>query len=477
MGATSKQQSYTPPDAARQAARRALAWRREHGRGGTAIGVARARDLASGRNVSAETIARMRSFFARHGANRERHYPIREGGPTAWRIAWDLWGGDAARTWVQQLKYKAAPSFRVYKDASGSWRWVGVSSTAYRDRDGEIVSSEALRQAVALSDATGDRGPLRYWHVPGLDLGTCDFQAVAGPGDRWLIESGRIPDDRVARAVAKQASTQGMTIGFLHPEAEPDTDGVFHHIRIFERSFAPRERVSNYFTSFHVKEQAMLTKEKRAAARELLGDQLFDELLSGIETTDKAVQTAGVAFKDAAPVYEAADGTRGIIRDGQFVALKAVDAPVEAKAESDGGAAMVDESEAAEAEDTTLLDLSLEQAKALIREAVIEALSGAMGDMSAKMATFDEQMKAMGYERRKEADAAKGREEEIASIKAAMTGLETRLKELEGDVPAGVKSQAQRPTDREDNVIRVKDASANPFEAAAAWLWNNTPQA
>lgn len=96
-------ESYTPPQGVRDAAQRALDWRDEYGRGGTDVGVARARDLANGRNISADTIQRMVSFFARHGANRSEHYDLEDGEPTTWRIAWDLWGGDAGRRWSERI--------------------------------------------------------------------------------------------------------------------------------------------------------------------------------------------------------------------------------------------------------------------------------------------------------------------------------------------------------------------------------------
>jgi hypothetical protein len=96
-------ESYTPPQGVRDAAQRALDWRDEYGRGGTDVGIARARDLANGRNVSADTIQRMVSFFARHGVNRSEHYDLEDGEPTTWRIAWDLWGGDAGRRWSERI--------------------------------------------------------------------------------------------------------------------------------------------------------------------------------------------------------------------------------------------------------------------------------------------------------------------------------------------------------------------------------------
>jgi hypothetical protein len=96
-------ESYTPPQGVRDAAQRALDWRDEYGRGGTDVGIARARDLANGRNISADTIQRMVSFFARHGVNRSEHYALEDGEPTTWRIAWDLWGGDAGRRWSERI--------------------------------------------------------------------------------------------------------------------------------------------------------------------------------------------------------------------------------------------------------------------------------------------------------------------------------------------------------------------------------------
>ena len=86
----------------RAEARRGLQWRREHTRGGTAVGVARARDIANGKNLSDETIGRMASYFARHEIDKQGQgwSPGEPGYPSAGRIAWALWGGDPGRTWA-----------------------------------------------------------------------------------------------------------------------------------------------------------------------------------------------------------------------------------------------------------------------------------------------------------------------------------------------------------------------------------------
>lgn len=83
-------------------ASRGLEWRREYGRGGTEVGVARARDISNRANLSPETIGRMVSYFARHEVDKqaEGFSPGEDGYPSAGRIAWALWGGDAGQSWA-----------------------------------------------------------------------------------------------------------------------------------------------------------------------------------------------------------------------------------------------------------------------------------------------------------------------------------------------------------------------------------------
>lgn len=142
-------------------------------------------------------------------------------------------------------------AFTVYKTAKG-YRWLAISSTAYRDRDGEIVSTKALKQAVENTTRRGNFGPLRFWHEPGLDIGTTDYQAVSDDG-KYLVESGLL-DSRVAPNIVTATKSQDyqMSIGFNHAPTEPDKDGVFHRINIFERSIVPAGRAANAMTLFNI---------------------------------------------------------------------------------------------------------------------------------------------------------------------------------------------------------------------------------
>ena len=93
----------TPTETMAAEAQRGLEWRDKYNRGGTAVGVARARDIANRKNLSPETIGRMNSYFARHEVDKKGQgfSPDEQGFPSAGRIAWALWGGDAGAAWAR----------------------------------------------------------------------------------------------------------------------------------------------------------------------------------------------------------------------------------------------------------------------------------------------------------------------------------------------------------------------------------------
>ena len=102
-----KAETFTPPKAVRSAARRALDWIAEGKAGGgfTGVGRARANQLASGEAVSMATLKRMKSFFSRHEVDKNAvgFSQGEKGYPSAGRVAWDAWGGDAGFAWAESL--------------------------------------------------------------------------------------------------------------------------------------------------------------------------------------------------------------------------------------------------------------------------------------------------------------------------------------------------------------------------------------
>lgn len=92
-------ESYTDyPKAATENAKIAVRWAEENGWGscGTAVGKARANQLAKGEPVTEETIARM-AAFERHRQNSQR-----ELGDGCGRLMWLAWGGDEGIEWAQR---------------------------------------------------------------------------------------------------------------------------------------------------------------------------------------------------------------------------------------------------------------------------------------------------------------------------------------------------------------------------------------
>jgi hypothetical protein len=97
---------FTPPKGAALAASRGLKLREAHGRGGTAVGVARARDLASQTTLSPATVRRMTSYFARHEVDKQGKDWGSRTHPSAGYIAWQLWGGDAGKRWAERTEQR-----------------------------------------------------------------------------------------------------------------------------------------------------------------------------------------------------------------------------------------------------------------------------------------------------------------------------------------------------------------------------------
>ena len=95
--------SFKPPAGVIAAAKRGLELRREFNRGGTEVGVARARSLSNGQGIPLETIRRMVSYFARHEVDKKGKDWGNASNPSAGYIAWLLWGGDAGKTWANSI--------------------------------------------------------------------------------------------------------------------------------------------------------------------------------------------------------------------------------------------------------------------------------------------------------------------------------------------------------------------------------------
>jgi hypothetical protein len=109
-----------PTESMANNAKRGLELRAKFGRGGTAVGVARARDLSNRTNLSPETVARMYSFFSRHEVDKQGKDWDNAERPSNGKIAWLLWGGDSGYAWSKQ-KWEAIQNARASK-SDETWK-------------------------------------------------------------------------------------------------------------------------------------------------------------------------------------------------------------------------------------------------------------------------------------------------------------------------------------------------------------------
>jgi hypothetical protein len=95
---------FHPTQKMAAAARRGLRLRDKFGRGGTAVGVRRAHQLADQNELDATDVKSMHSFFARHAVDKDTksHQWNSNTDPSAGFIAWLLWGGDAGKSWADR---------------------------------------------------------------------------------------------------------------------------------------------------------------------------------------------------------------------------------------------------------------------------------------------------------------------------------------------------------------------------------------
>lgn len=441
--------------------------------------ISKATDRATAQRARAEQRAARQAERERRRAEREAKRREREGGSTE-----DIAG--AMQGLVGQK------SFAVFKDARGKLRWIARSTTAYRDRDREILPVAVLDADSQRMTVTKQFGPLRWWHVGspdpfdavtpwgvGLDLGTCDYSAQIG---RTRVESGTFKDEGIGQKIAESADQYELSPGFFHAANQPQPDGTYTAIRTFERSLVPVKhgRASNLFTGLTVKEfrmdQVEVQRRLKAMGDELglSGDQL-SQFAAAIAQTDKAAEQQGIAYKSAT-VYTGPDGTPGIIQAGQWVALKAASPEPEAKADPPVEMEVETEAEPMEEEGQYIGDMTPAEFWAQLQQYLapvlkVQELHKAVGDAIGEMKSM-----LGGYATKEAGQAA-----EIAQIKAALEqvpALAARLKALEGDQPlvsapaeieAALKSAGpQAPVD--PGAVQVPNDPARPMAGIAARL-------
>jgi ribosomal protein S21 len=95
----SEQRLYPIPRSVQKIAQKGLDQRKEFSRGGTSVGLNTAKRLASGKPLSLRKVKHISKYFPRHAKDNLKQADP----PSNGLIAWNLWGGDSAKSWTSKI--------------------------------------------------------------------------------------------------------------------------------------------------------------------------------------------------------------------------------------------------------------------------------------------------------------------------------------------------------------------------------------
>lgn len=359
---------------------------------------------------------------------------------------------DTLRNRLNAVK-ELGPSLRVFKDATGGWRYLYRASNRWRDRDyakypeGEILAESAHKEYVEWCDRMEAYPEAWLWHTIGTKWGTGDFVAY---DSGFLLASGTVDagKEHVAQALAEMPDL-GSSLGFLYHPKDRGADGVYWRYRGFEVSALPVAFAANEVTSLdltHMKEQSTMIEPQEK--RDFLVKSLGADAVAALEASnasiskelDATVQWKSLIPEDAAAPAQKDDSAPAPVAEAPAAAPVAEAAPVTAAPVAEVPAAPA---EAAPAAPVLTLDAG--------------ALEKALAPLTEKIARSFEQVR-----------------DDIAGIKGRQDQIDAALaerKEAEASTPFAANLFGERPTALKTNVITEKQAdkrtsTVDPFLAS-----------
>lgn len=250
---------FTPPKGAQENARRGLELREKFKRGGTMVGVARARDLSNGRSLPLKTINRMVSYFARHEVDKKGKDWGNASNPSRGYIAWLLWGGDAGKTWadsiaerekkkdksmITDLAHSYAQIIKQEKQEDGTLLVYGKATDDALDIDQQICDAGWLEKAMPEWFKTG--GNIREQHS---NIAAGVAKELDSKEDGHYISA--LVVDPVSVKKVETGVLKGFSIGIRSPRIVRDTkaangriiDGQIVEVSLVDRPANPNAKL------------------------------------------------------------------------------------------------------------------------------------------------------------------------------------------------------------------------------------------
>lgn len=199
--------------------------------------------------------------------------------------------------------------FSIFKQTDDTYRWVGVTSSGFRDRDKQLVTSDALKADVERMNKEASFGNLSFWHVmfkeehpqtldPGiaLDIASCDVSEMAGEVSN--LESGVFFDNAVGKAFADVQNDMGFSIEFFYPASEPDAQGNFNNIHRYRRTILPKQHASNLMSDSTLAIQKATREDKMSRFAQIVGEEKALATRKAIEEKERELAHKGVERKE-----------------------------------------------------------------------------------------------------------------------------------------------------------------------------------
>lgn len=308
---------FVPPQGVQSNARRGLELRREFNRGGTEVGVARARSLSNGQSIPLETIRRMVSYFARHEVDKKGEDWGNTSNPSAGYIAWLLWGGDAGKTWANSISEREKK-----KDKS-----MNLDTTS---AFAKIIKQEKLDDGTLMvyGKATDDSLD--------IDQQICDAGWLATAMPEWFKTGGNIREQHsnIAAGVAKEldAKEDGFYINVhvVDPVSVKKTEtGVFKGFSIGIRS--PRvvrdnKAANGRIIDGQIVEVSLVDRPANPNAKLIMAKSVGTEIMKVeelVEATEEVVETpAETVTEEVVEAVEAVEEKAADSKPSKEEALK-----------------------------------------------------------------------------------------------------------------------------------------------------------
>lgn len=207
-------------------------------------------------------------------------------------------------------------SFVVFKGSDGKHYWKATWSNDFKDRDEEIIESVAhIAYLERVNTGLVPLPDLYYWHMPEFKHGKALHIERVG---HMMVAFGEFDDTPLAKAFIRhyQKNKKKVSHGFKYP-VWAKKGGNYASYNTFEISPLPPDVAANLYTDFEEITMTTLSDERKSHMISVLGEDLFNQTIAKTAELSKALEGAGIAFKDFADISDAtalaSEGGEGLL--------------------------------------------------------------------------------------------------------------------------------------------------------------------